>query len=82
MTSKTHWTHDLKAENVALRKALEMAMIALLDIPRSRIEKEQNCPHQDAEMGQAYRTCAEESLHRGRDRHSEILDFLAERGAL
>jgi hypothetical protein len=81
-TSMSHWTQDLKRENEALRKALDWAMVALLDIPRSRLEKEQKFPHQDAECGLAYKTCAEESLHRGRERHSAILDFLAANGAL
>jgi hypothetical protein len=82
MTSQRQQIADLTDQNDALRKALDMAMIAMLDIPRSRIEKEQRYPHQDAEQGMSYRTCAQESLHRGQQRHSEILDFLAERGAL
>ena len=76
-----HWTQDLKKENETLRAALERALAGLVDIPRSRLQKEYQYPSQTGEISQAYVTCAMESFHRGQELRMDILNDLAEAGA-
>ena len=79
-TMAEHWTKQLKRENKVLRAALDEALDALVAIPSSRLEKQRTYPHQDPNMGLAYRTCAEESLFRAREAVAAINTRMWEQG--
>ena len=72
----SHWTQEMKAENKALREALEAALLALRTIPQSRLEKARRCPDQDACCDLAYVTCAQEVERLGREAVERINDRL------
>lgn len=78
----THWTKEIKAENKALREALDAALLALRTIPQSRLDKAIRCPDQDACCDLAYVTCAQEVNRLALAEVSDINDRLAELGAL
>ena len=83
--NKVHWTATIRAENAALREALELALDALADIPASRLVKMARFPYVgdpavDGAMGLAYKTCAEESARMAESARSQVLSHLAERG--
>ena len=75
-----HWTKKIKAENVALRAALDAALLALRMIPQSRLDKARRCPDQDACCDLAFITCAQEADTLGRAAITRINDTLAEAG--
>lgn len=66
----------LAQENARLQALLHEAINALTDIPTSRFQKEQNCPHGDPNDGLVYLTCAQECFRLGRAKQTEILDRL------
>ena len=76
----SHWTQDLRTKNVALREALDTALLALRTIPQSRLDKARRCPDQDACCDLAYVTCAGEVARIGEETIRDINDRLAELG--
>lgn len=73
-----HWTKTLKAENAALREALEAALLALRTIPQSRWDKYKTAG--DSEHAMAYRKAVAEVDRLGLSAISRIHDRLLGQG--
>jgi len=73
--SKPHWTQELKQENERLRAALDYLQGEAMRIGDSRLAKEHRFPHEDPNMGLAYRQCAEEVCRLAREAVSRSHDI-------
>jgi len=76
----SHWTKEIKAENKALRVALDAALLSLRVIPQSRLDKARRCPDGAPCCDLAYVTCAQEADALSLEAISRINDTLSEAG--
>ena len=79
MTSKQHWTKQIKRDREAFEIALIKALAALEGLGEDRLNKERRCPW-GGDGSIAYRTCAEEIARIGKAFADSIKSELAEKG--